>query len=83
MSCVKNAASGQNLGRAALSATGNMVLKRIERQTGPVISAAARRLPMQREIDEVPSAPPAYRTGIWIRRDNRLVVLRAFPGSAN
>lgn len=81
MSFVKKAASGQNLGRAALSATGNMVLKRIERQTGPVISAAARRLPLQREIYEVPSALRADQTGIWTRRDNRLVVLDAFHGS--
>ena len=43
LSFVKKVSSGENLGRAALSAAGNMVLKRVEQQTGPIISRAVPR----------------------------------------
>jgi hypothetical protein len=82
MSFVRKVASGENLGRAALSAAGNMVLKRVEQQTGPIISRALpRRFPLQREIAEVPFALPPHQTGIWIRHGNRVIVRGAF-GSA-
>jgi hypothetical protein len=42
-SFIKKVSSGENLGRAALSAAGNMVLKRVEQQTGPIISRAVPR----------------------------------------
>jgi hypothetical protein len=90
MSFVKKATSGENLGRAALSSVGNLVMKRIERQTGPIISGAARRLPIpsrqfarplnrfsgvQREISTTAFASAKNDEGRWTRRGNRIFVL--------
>jgi hypothetical protein len=92
MSFVKKVASGENLGRAALSSVGNLVMKRIERQTGPIISGAARRLPIssrrfarplsrlpgvQREISATPFASAANDQGRWKRRGDHIIVLGA------
>jgi len=41
----KNVASGKNIQKAALSSLGNMVMKRIEQQTGPISKGLASRLP--------------------------------------
>ena len=91
MSFVKKAASGENLGRAALSSVGNLVMKRIERQTGPIISGAARRLPIpsrrftrplrfpgvQREISAAAFASARNDKGNWMRRGEHIIVLGA------
>lgn len=92
MAFVKKAASGENLGRAALSSVGNLVMKRIERQTGPIISGAARRLPIpsrrftrplsrlpevQREISAPAFASAANVEGRWKRRGDHIIVIGA------
>ena len=81
MSFVKKATSGQNLGQAALSTAGNAVLRRIEAKTGPIVSAAKRRIPvrppsLRREVNEV-SFGAAERGGNWYRHGGRLVVVGA------
>jgi hypothetical protein len=45
MSFMKKAVSGENLGRAALSSAGNLVMRRIEAQTGPIVSNVRGRIP--------------------------------------
>jgi hypothetical protein len=90
VSFVKKVASGENLGRAALSSVGNMVMKRVEQQTGPIISTAARRLPIhsrrspqpfrrfprpQREMSEALSASLRNDEGTWMRRGDYIIVL--------
>jgi hypothetical protein len=45
LSFVRKVASGQNIQRAALSAAGNLILNKIERQTGPILSNARRWVP--------------------------------------
>jgi hypothetical protein len=81
MSFVRKAASGQNIGRAALSTAGNVVLRRIEAKTGPVISSAAKRLPvrqlpLRREVGEAATWIPE-RTGTWFRQGGQLIVAGA------
>jgi hypothetical protein len=90
MSFVKKAASGENLGRAALSSAGGLVMKRIERQTGPIFSGAARRLPVplrrftpplrrlprvQREFSTTAFASARNDEGSWTRRGDHILVL--------
>lgn len=90
VSFVKRAASGENLSRAALSSLGNLVVKRIEKQTGPIISTAARRLPIpsrrftqpsrrlprvQREISVPAFASATNDEGTWTRRGDQIIVL--------
>lgn len=90
MSFVKKAASGENLGRAALSSAGGLVMKRIERQTGPIFSGAARRLPVpsrrftqqqmrlprvQVEISTTAFASARNDEGSWTRRGDHILVL--------
>jgi hypothetical protein len=90
MTFVKKAASGENLGRAALSSVGGLVMKRIERQTGPIISATARRLPVpprrftqpqmrlprfQSEISSPAFASATNDEGSWTRRGNYILVV--------
>ncbi len=89
MSFVKKATSGENLGRAALSSVGNLVMKRVEQQTGPIISTTARRLPIdsrrfpqrfrrlprfQREVSEPLSASARNDEGTWTRRGDSIIV---------
>ena len=54
-SFVKRAAAGENLGKAALSTAGNLAMKRIERQVGPILSRVQPRLPIRRR--GVPKLP--------------------------
>ncbi len=90
MSFVKKAASGENLGRAALSSAGGLVMKRIERQTGPIFSGATRRLPVplrrftqqqmrlprvQREFSTTAFASAKNDEGSWTRRGDHILVL--------
>lgn len=89
LSFVKKAASGENLSRAALSSVGNLVMKRVEQKTGPIISTAARRLPIpsrrsprpfrrlprvQREIPETAVSSARNDEGIWTRYGDHIVV---------
>ena len=89
MTFVKKAASGENLGRAALSSAGGLVMKRIERQTGPILSGAARRLPIpsrrftrplrrlprvQREISTTAFASAKNDEGRWTRRGDHIFI---------
>jgi hypothetical protein len=71
LSFVKKAASGQNLGKAALSAAGNLVMSRIEKQAGPIISAAA---PIRREIPEFRWRTELKNSGTWVRRGDRIIL---------
>ncbi len=48
LSFVRKAVNGENIQKAALSAAGNLVMKRIEKQAGPIFS----KIPMQRESYE-------------------------------
>jgi hypothetical protein len=55
-SFIKKAVSGENLGRAALSTVGNLVVNRIERLGGPILSSVKNRIPAVRSTPSVPSA---------------------------
>jgi hypothetical protein len=89
-SFVKRATSGENLGRAALSSAGNLVMKRIEQRTGPIFSSAASRLPsrgfmpqpgfirgVQHEISAPALAPFAKNNGLWVRSGGRVIIFGA------
>jgi hypothetical protein len=69
---VKKAASGQNLGKAALSAAGNLVMSRIEKQAGPIVSSAA--APIRREIPEFRWRTELKNSGTWVRRGDRIIL---------
>jgi hypothetical protein len=84
LSFVKKVASGQNVQKAALSAAGNLVMSRIERAGGPVLSQARARVVrpvvrLRREIAEGELAAPiaGRRTGRWVRRGNTIVIVEA------
>ena len=77
MSFVKKASSGENLGRAALSSVGNLVMKRIEKQAGPIIRAPHRLPRRQRKIPESEFALATNDAGTWRRHGDRIVVLGA------
>ena len=92
MSFVKKAASGENLGKSPLSSEGNLVMKRIGRQAGPIISKSVGRLPIPaqqvgqrlrgiptfgREVSEL--APvSANSTGAWTRQGSNVIVFGAY-----
>jgi hypothetical protein len=61
LSFVKKVASGQNIQRAALSTVGNVILNKIERQTGPILSNARAR------FSQVPSGLIASRAAAFAR----------------
>jgi hypothetical protein len=77
MSFVKKAGSGENLGRAALSSVGNLVMKRIEKQTGPIIRASSRLPRLQREFSGSAFASATRNAGFWARHGDRVIVLGA------
>jgi hypothetical protein len=57
LSFVQKVANGENIQRAALTGAGNLVLKRIERQIGPLSSGTTKRLgPAQ--VSRAPMWPP-------------------------
>jgi hypothetical protein len=72
VSFVKKAASGQNISRAALSSTGNLILSRIEKRTGGVLPK--RRPGLQREVPDLRFMPHPRQSGTWIRHGDRIVV---------
>lgn len=81
---VKKAAAGENLGKAALSSTGNMVMRRIERRTGPILNqvtenqATGRALSAvgQREYELSPGG--LHSSGVWKRRGGSVIIVGAF-----
>ena len=77
-SFVKRAAAGENLGKAALSTVGNVALKRIERQLGPLLPRVPQRprgFPsFQRELAVPAPASMARNRGVWVRSGNRIIV---------
>lgn len=77
MSFVKKASSGENLGRAALSSVGNLVMKRVEKQTGPILRAPRPAATLQRELPAAAFAAAPMDHGIWTRRGDRVIVLGA------
>ena len=87
LSFVKKAAAGENLGKAALSSAGNLVMKRIEQQAGPIISKAVGRLPIPRqqvhrrlggipsfgrEVSELAPVVSPNSTGVWTWRGSNV-----------
>jgi hypothetical protein len=71
---------------------GNLVMKRIEQQAGPIISKAVGRLPiparqvsqrlrgipsLRREVSEL-GPTSANSTGVWMRRGSNVIVFGAF-----
>ncbi len=62
LSFVKKVASGENIQRAALSSLGNHILKRIERQAGPILSGA------QAKLSQMPSVRAAASAGARLPR---------------
>jgi hypothetical protein len=60
LSFVQKVANGENLQRAALSAAGNLVMKRIERQVGPIVNQTVGRAvqaPVRSIGRRVPASP--------------------------
>jgi hypothetical protein len=55
-SFIKKAVSGENLGRAALSTAGNIVVRRMERLGGPILSSVKNSIPGLPSTQFVPSA---------------------------
>ena len=79
MSFVRKAAAGENLGKAALSSVGNMVMRRIERQTGPILNrAAGRAFGAVREGEYELSLGGQNASGVWKRRGGVVSVMGAF-----
>jgi hypothetical protein len=87
LSFVKQVAAGKNIQQAALSSAGNLVMRRIEQTTGPILSRTTsgitqrmtRPLPLKRgtlrEVGEQElTVPPLPRTGRWVRRGNTIII---------
>jgi hypothetical protein len=80
LSFVKSVASGQNIQKAALSTVGNVVLNRINRQIGPVVSSTKGAIARatQHELPEIWVALEAPVSGDWMRTHGGIVVMDAY-----
>ena len=79
LSFVRNVASGKNIQQAALSAAGNLVMRRIERATGPVVHGAVTKFAgMRREVADF-ELPTGHRptSGRWVRHGGTIIVMLA------
>lgn len=76
---VRQVANGGNIQRAALSRVGNIVMNRIERQTGPIASRIPHVPGVQREFPDVSVGQRRAASGRWVRQNGKLIVLGAAP----